>query len=31
VPENMEIVAFISAVNGGDFPVLQAAHIHLIE
>jgi hypothetical protein len=31
VPENMEIVAFISAVNGSNFPVLQATHIHLTE
>jgi len=31
VPENMEIVAFISALNDGKFPVLQAAHIHLTE
>jgi len=31
VPENMEIVAFISAVNGNDFRILQAAHIHLTE
>ncbi len=31
VPENMEIVAFISAVNGNSFPVVQAAQIHLTE
>ena len=31
VAENMDIIAFISAVNGGNFPVLQATHIHLIE
>lgn len=31
VPENMEIVAFVSAVSGGNFPVLQATHIHLTE
>lgn len=30
-PENMDIVAFVSAVNGSNFPVLQATHIHLIE
>ena len=30
-PENMDIVAFVSSVNGGNFPVLQATHIHLIE
>jgi len=31
VPENMDIVAFVSAANGSNFPVLQAAHIHLTE
>jgi hypothetical protein len=31
VPENMEIVAFISAVNGNSFPVVQATQIHLTE
>jgi len=31
VPENMDIVAFISAVNGNNFPVLQATHVHLTE
>jgi len=31
VPENMEIVAFVSAVNGNSFPVVQATHIHLTE
>jgi len=31
VPENMDIVAFITAVNGNNFPVLQAAHVHLTE
>jgi hypothetical protein len=31
VPEQMEIIGFISVVNGADFPVLQAASIHLVE
>ena len=31
VPENMEIVAFASVVNGNSFPVLQAASAHVTE
>lgn len=31
VPENMEIVAFASVVNGNTFPVLQAASVHVID
>lgn len=31
VADSMEIVAFISLVNGNDFPVLQAASAHLTE
>ena len=31
VADSMEIVAFVSLVNGSDFPVLQAASIHLTE
>ena len=31
VAESMEIVAFISLVNGSDFPVLQAASAHMME
>ncbi len=31
VAESMEIVAFITLVNGADFPVLQATSAHLIE
>ncbi len=31
VAESMEIVAFISLVNGSDFPVLQAATAHMME
>ena len=31
IPENMEIVAFASVVNGNNFPVLQAAAAHVIE
>lgn len=31
VPENMEIVAFVSLVNGNTFPVLQATSAHLTE
>lgn len=30
VPGNMEIIAFVSAVNGNSFPVLQATHTHLL-
>lgn len=31
VPESMEIIAFISLVNGTDFPILQATSAHLVE
>lgn len=31
IPANMEIIAFVSKVGGSDFPVLQAAHIHVTE
>jgi hypothetical protein len=31
VAEDMEIIAFVSLVNGSDFPVLQAASVHLAE
>jgi hypothetical protein len=29
--DNMEIIAFVSLVNGSDFPVIQAASVHLTE
>ncbi|HQW26860.1 MAG TPA: Omp28-related outer membrane protein [Saprospiraceae bacterium] len=31
VADDMEIIAFVSLVNGSDFPVLQAASVHLVE
>ncbi len=31
VPDNMEIIAFVSLVNGNDIPVLQATSEHLSE
>jgi hypothetical protein len=31
VADNMEIIAFVSLVNGNTFPVLQAAHAHLTD
>jgi hypothetical protein len=31
IAENMEIVAFVSLVNGNDIPVVQAASAHLTE
>ena len=29
--DKMEIIAFVSLINGSDFPVLQAASVHLAE
>lgn len=29
--EEMEIIAFVSLVNGSNFPIIQAAHSHVIE
>jgi hypothetical protein len=29
--DKMEIIAFVSLINGSDFPVLQAASVHLTE
>ncbi len=29
--DDMEIIAFVSLVNGSDFPILQAASVHLAE
>ena len=31
LPENMEIVAFASVVNGNKFPVMQAVSVHVID
>ncbi len=31
VADNMEIIAFASLVSGSDFPVLQAASIHVAD
>jgi hypothetical protein len=31
IPSNMEIIAFVSNVQGSSFPVLQAASVHLTD
>ena len=30
-PDNMEVIAFVSEIDGNRFPVLQAASAHVIE